>query len=247
MTDGHCATDGEAIYVGPVGSCDEGNAGTALKPVCTLLTGVGLVKAGPPKTVMVVRGALAPASTTIAVSSPLTIVGKSSAIVSSGALGADAITITSGDITLRNLTIQGTASPKTGIGINAYPAPSSTVTLHMDTCAVKNNPGGGILLNGAAFDIKNTSVTGNGPGIFSGSVSWGGVLVQSPPTGGPTNLSLVTVQTNDGGGVTCSAGIQGSGVLSTGNTTTVNQVSPACAVTACTTASATCGAQSTPQ
>jgi hypothetical protein len=247
MTDGHCATDGEAIYVGTLGSatCSPSNAGTSQAPVCSAQAGVGLAKSGA-KAIVVIRGTLAAGSATISVTSPLTIVGRNSAVLTPADPGADAITITSGDITLRNLTIQGTARPKTGIGINAYPAPGSTVTLHMDTCAVKNNPGGGILLNGAAFDIKNTTVTGNGSGTFLG-LPWGGVLVQSPPTGGPTNLSLVTVQTNDGGGVTCSAGIQGSGVLSSGNTNTVNQIGPACAITACTPASATCGTQAQPQ
>jgi hypothetical protein len=51
----------------------------------------------------------------------------------------------------------------------------------MDTCAVTNNPGGGILLNGAAFDIKNTTVTGNGPATFGGATAWGGILVKTFP------------------------------------------------------------------
>jgi nitrous oxidase accessory protein NosD len=245
MTDGHCATDGEAIYVGPVSTCNESNAGTAQAPVCSLQNGVSIAKSAS-KPVVIVRGSLAQATPTIAVSSPLTIVGKNAAVISPSA-GGDAITITSGEIYLRNLTIQGSASPKTGIGINAGTGGGNAVTLHMDTCAVTGNPGGGILLNGAAFDIKNTTVMGNGPNAVS--TQWGGIFVQSLPSVGASSLDLVSIQTNDGGGLTCSAStpIQGAGVLSVGNIHTVAEISPACNITTCTPAGTTCGAQSTPQ
>jgi hypothetical protein len=245
MTDGHCATDGETIYVGPTSTCNESNAGTAQAPVCSLANGISIAKSGS-KPVVIVRGTLAAATPTIAVSSPLTIVGKNAAVISPSA-GGDAITITSGEIYLRNLTIQGTASPKTGIGIKAAPDPSATITLHMDTCAVKDNPGGGILLNGAAFDIENTTVTGNGVGINAG-YSWGGILVQSLPANGSTNLNLVSIKNNIAPGLTCaaSAPIQGTGVSSSGNTVT-DITTNTCTITACTPASTTCGAQSMPQ
>jgi hypothetical protein len=241
LTDGHCAMDAEAIYVGTLGSttCSESNAGTALAPVCSLQNGVSIAKSGS-KPVVIVRGVLASATPTIAVSSPLTIVGRNSAVVTPSA-GGDAITITSGEIHLRNLTIQGTATPKTGIGINAI----SGVTLHMDTCAVKDNPGGGILLNGAAFDIKNTTVTGNGPGQ-TGVSTWGGILVQSLPATGSTSLNLVSIQSNKQVGLSCAGGITGTGVLASENTGGID-INTTCAITACTPASATCGAQSQPQ
>jgi hypothetical protein len=167
-------------------------------------------------------------------------VGKSGAILSPTA-GADCITITVGEIYLRNLTIQGSASPATGMGINAI----SGVTLHMDTCAVINNPGGGILLNGAAFDIKNTTVNGNGPGQTTGGNPWGGIRVDALPSSGATNLNLVTINTNNPAGLSCAGSVQGTGVLSTGNTSI--QISTSCNVTACAPASATCGTQSSPQ
>jgi hypothetical protein len=248
MLDGHCATEAETVYVGTLGTvtCSETNTGTVQAPVCSVQAGVTLAKKNSAMVVLI-RGTLSPASANIAVSSPVTIVGKNSAVVSPTASpGADAITITSGEIYLRNLTIQGAASPATGMGIKAAPDPGSSITLHLDTCAVINNPGGGILLNGAAFDIKNTSVTGNGPGT-TGTTTWGGILEANMPASGATNLDFVTIQNNVGGGLTCSAGILGTAVLSTGNTTTVSQISPACAVTGCTPASATCGEQSPPQ
>jgi hypothetical protein len=246
LLDGHCATDAQTIYVGTLGTaaCNEANAGTAQAPVCSLLNGVGLAKMGT-KPVVVVRGALAAGSANIAVTSPLTIVGKNGATVTpTAATGADALTITSGEIYLRNLTVQGTISPATGMGIGAQPSPGNAVTLHLDTCAIINNPGGGILLNGAAFDIKNTTISGNGP---NGSFSWGGIFVQSLPTSGQTTLNLVSITANPASGLSCAGAIQGTGVLATGNTSV--QIATGCAITtgACAVASSTCGAQSAPQ
>jgi hypothetical protein len=247
MTDGHCAADTETIYVGTLGSatCSETNAGTAQAPVCSAQNGVGLAKSSA-KSVLVIRGTLMAGSANIAVSSLLTIVGKNGAIITPAFAATDALTITSGEITLRNLTIQGTASPATGIGIKASPDSGSAVTLRMDTCAVTNNPGGGILLNGANFDIKNTTVTGNGVGT-TGSTTWGGIFVQSFPATGSASLNLVSIQSNKSGGtgLACAGAIQGLGVLASGNTPV--DITPSCAVTACTTPSTTCGAQATPQ
>jgi hypothetical protein len=253
MTDGHCATDVEAVYVGTSGTatCSDANAGTTQAPVCSLQGGVTLAKKNS-LSVVVIRGALAPASASIAVTSPLVIVGKNNASVTpSATLGADCITITSGEIYLRNITIQGTASPATGMGIKAAPDPSSTVTMHMDTCAVINNPGAGILLNGAAFDIKNTAVSSNGSGSL-GAISWGGILTNNPPSGGASALTNVTIQNNGQVGLACSTAITNStSVLATGNnrgsTIATDQIGTACGITSCASTSATCGVQSSPQ
>jgi hypothetical protein len=247
LTDGHCATDTETIYVGTLGTalCNESNTGTAQAPVCSVQTGVTLAKKNS-SIVVVIRGTLAAASANISVASPLTIVGKSNATITpSAALGSDCLTITAGEIYLRNLTIQGSASPATGMGINAGTGGGATVTLHMDTCAVINNPGGGILLNGAAFDIRNMTVNGNGPGQTTGGTPWGGIRVDALPSNGTTNLNLANINTNNPSGLSCAGSILGTGVLSTGNTSI--QISTSCGVTACTPASATCGAQSQPQ
>jgi hypothetical protein len=101
----------------------------------------------------------------------------------------------------------------------------------MDRCKVADNPGGGILLNGAAFDIRNTTVTGNGPN--TDSTPWGGIYVQSLPASGATNLTFVTIQNNPGPGLVCASAtaIQGTGVLATGNT--LSQISTSCGVTSC--------------
>ena len=120
----------------------------------------------------------------------------------------------------------------------------------MDTCTVSDNTGGGILLNGAAFDLRNTTISGNGPGR-TGTTSWGGILVNAlPPSGSVAGLNFVTVRSNDGGGIICAGTIQGTGVLSTGNTNALlGQLDSNCGgFTSCSAADggAACGAQSTP-
>ena len=244
MLDGHCAADTETVYVGALGTatCNESNAGAPQAPVCSLLAGVGLAKKNSVPVVLII-GILTAASTNIAVSSPLTIVGRNNATVApTVAPGADCITITSGEIFLRNLTIQGTASPATGMGINAI----AGTTLHMDTCAVINNPGGGILLNGAAFDLKNVTVNGNGPGQTTGGTPWGGIRVDALPSSGTTSLNLVTINTSKQIGLSCAGVVTGTGVFVSGSAGGID-VSNACSVTACAATSATCGVQSQPQ
>jgi hypothetical protein len=244
---GRCATDADTIYAGSIGTaaCSDSaaNAGSVQAPYCSARLAVGAAKAKS-RPVVVLTGPLAASSP--AITANLSLVGKSGAVITPEPF-TDALTITSGEVYLRNLTIKGSASSSTGIGIHAAPISGSTVTLHMERCAVRDNSGGGILLNGAGFDLKNTQVTGNGPGTFGGSTSWGGILVNNPPSSGLRSLGLLSIQTNDGGGLSCTSGIQGTGVLSQGNTNTVGQIGTACAVTACTPASATCGAQSSPQ
>jgi hypothetical protein len=249
QSDGHCATDAETIYVGTfgAGTCNESNAGTAQAPVCSAQTGVGLAKSGS-KPVVVIGGTLGSASTTIAVSAPLTIVGKNMAVLTPAATGADAIDITSGVVYLRGLTVRGGAL--TGIGINATPGTGSSVTVHMDTCVVVNNPGGGILLNSAAFDIKNTTVTGNGPGTAPVSgATYGGVRIDALPASGPSALNLLTIQNNKQVGLSCPGSGAGAGpiagVLASGNSG--GDIGPTCGFTSCgSDGGATCGAQSTP-
>jgi hypothetical protein len=186
---------------------------------------------------------LAAGSTNISIASPLTIVGKNGATVApTAAVGSTCITITQGEVTLRGLTVQGAASPATGMGIAAGPG----VTLHMDGCRVVNNPGGGVFLNGAGFDIESTTVSGNGPGQTTGGTLWGGIRVDSlPATGSPTTLRLVTIQNNSPVGLSCSASIaSSSSVLATGNNSSTNpayQIS-GCGFSSCSPAGATCGA-----
>ena len=237
--DGHCATDAESIYVGKIGAgaCSDSGAGSAQMPYCTAQTAVGVAKSAA-RPVVVVIGQVG-GFTVGALSSPLTIVGRSAVITPADY--DDGIIITSGEIYLRALTVAGNPSGVTGVGVNAQAATGATVALNMDGCAIKDNPGGGVFLAGAAFDIRNSTVTGNGPGQTIGGTVWGGIRVDSLPASGQTNLGLVTIQNNLATGLTCSTAIQGQGVLASGNTPL--DIATSCGVVSCATPAPTCGAQ----
>ena len=243
--DGHCATDAETVYVqnSPATCLNSGtSAGAPSTPFCTARTGVNVAGTTTGKILVVLTGALADFSISVP-SKVLTVVGRTAVITP--APSTDGIDITTGEVFLRSVAVQGSPSSgsPTNPGINA----STGTTLHMDTCTVTNNLGGGILLNGAAFDIENTAVTGNGPGTAPGSgASYGGIRIDALPVSGSTTLNLITVQNNPGPGVSCSGIVQGTGVLATGNT--LSQIGTTCGFTSCSTSDggATCGAQSTP-
>jgi hypothetical protein len=115
----------------------------------------------------------------------------------------------------------------------------------MNGCKVTSSLGG-MLLNGAGFDIENSTISNNASGGF-GSTRWGGILVNNPPAAGPTIINRVTIQNNAQVGLSCSATITAStSVLASGNVN--GSTDPAdqifgCGFTSCPSASSTCGAQ----
>jgi hypothetical protein len=243
--DGRCATDAETIYVAsPSGSCPASatGSGSADAPYCSLQIAVTAAKSRSVP-LLVLSGSIVGGFTGVSLSAPLTVVGKNAVITP--ASGADGISILGGELFLRNITIRGSASTSTGTGISAAATGGNPVVLHLDTCAVIENPGGGIFLNGAAFTIKNTTVIRNGPN----STGWGGIQVQNPPAAGPTTLSQVTLSDNKQVGLACNASLAatnaGSGVLATGNVGGID-ISSTCGVVACVAAGPSCGAQTAP-
>jgi hypothetical protein len=123
-----------------------------------------------------------------------------------------------------------------GVGI----VTGSGSQLRLNHVTVSNSSKGGIQILGGAFDISNTTVTGNGP-AFQDTTAWGGILVQFPPAAGPAKFNLVSVTNNKSVGVVCTGAVIGSGVLATGNA--AGDVIPSCGFSACATASPSCGAQ----
>jgi hypothetical protein len=113
-------------------------------------------------------------------------------------------------------------------------------TLRLDGVTFNNDSKGGLLLDGAAFDIRNSVFTNNGPGTI-GAVAWGGILVQGAAPPGPRNLAQVTITNNMPFGLSCSAAISGSGIYAAGNTGGIDVI-PTCAVTTCPQIGAGCGA-----
>lgn len=110
-------------------------------------------------------------------------------------------------------------------------------TLRLDHVTVDSNRRGGILLDGASFDIRNSTITNNGP---SSDLTWGGIRVQSLPISGVTEVHRVTIVDNKAPGLSCAAVIQGDGVLASGNST--GDIAATCGITACSPAGPACGA-----
>jgi hypothetical protein len=239
--DGRCATVEEAIFVGESdgGGCsdDVSEAGSPEVPFCSVPIGVGAAR-GQSKPLVVVRGNLDGGFTGFALTAPLLVVGKNASITP--AAFSDGIGITGGELYLRDLRVAGSVTAHTGIGINAQASSGASLFLHVDGCTIAANPGGGILLGGAAFDIRNTVVAGNGPGQTASGTIWGGIRVDSLPAGVTASLDRVTIEENQGPGLSCVAGIRGQGVLATGATQPV--ITNSCGVASCTVASDTCGA-----
>jgi hypothetical protein len=235
LGDGHCASDTETIYVqnsasicsnaadGGAGGgtkahpfCDMGPVGAALSSTRDLVIVIGLVQNG---------------SWTYANQAPagLTIIGQQLATIAGGT--SPAFAMQSGSVLIKNILF----SPSPTVCISATGG-----TLNLDTVTVDSCKGGGILLNGAAFDIENTTVSNNGIGHL-GATNWGGILYNAVPASGPTKLNLVSLVANKAEGLSCAGAIAGTGVLANGNTG--GDVQDYCGITLCTTPGLTCGAQ----
>jgi hypothetical protein len=248
--DGRCATGAEAIYVDPANTSCTGilraeTDGTSAQPFCTLdlarrlLNGDGSL---PPaaRTLLIVRGGPmdAAAGTFVrpAGGMEVSIIGQNSAVIAAGPKrGLD---LQNGSFYVRDLKISLSAST----GINAVAMPPAVVTLRIERVTVDSCQGGGILLDGATFDIRNATVTKSGPADDLGT-GWGGIRIKNLPGGGPKQLASSTIRMNDGGGVSCTAAIDSTGdVLVIDNANTPFQVTPTCGFQPCSAAGPTCGA-----
>jgi hypothetical protein len=231
--DGRCATDDETIYVKNATGCTAGAGGTVAAPYCLSQDGINAVVLG--RALVVMRGpdALTEWAVATAPMAAITVVGQSSATVNPGARVG--VRVSAGQVYIRDLKI----SAGSNVGVIA----EAGAELVLNHCTVTANTKGGILIDGAAFDIENTTITNNGP---SADLSWGGVRLQTLLATGSARLNLLTITGNNPSGVSCSplASVSPSatGVLATANTS--GDVSQTCGFTSCGTAvSATCGAQ----
>ncbi len=236
MTDGHCATDSESIYVqNNTTSCTttaSSSGGTKTQPFCSMEPVATALAPG--RDLVVVNGTsgtITGGSWTYAnqVGAQLSIVGKQNPTI--GSVSIPAFGMQSGTVNIRSVTFQSLSS----MGISA-----SGGTLDLEYVTVTSCGGGGILLSNAAFDIENTTVKNNGP---SSDLTWGGIKVQSLPASGPAKFNLVTITGNTPSGISCASGAapMGTGVLASGNGS--GDISGTCNITACTPATATCGSQ----
>jgi hypothetical protein len=226
--DGHCAVDSETIYVeNKAPGCSDGaGGGTRALPFCSMQPAVGNLATGK---LILVRGTVQGASAPLAASRS-SVIGQNGAVIAGGI--APGVQVSSGSAYLRDLKL----SSSVNVGISA----GAGTTLRLQNLSVTASKGG-ILLDGAAFDIQNTNVSGNFP---STDLSYAGISVRNPPTAGPANLNRVTVQGNMAVGIACSGRVMGTGVYASGNL--VGDITPICGFTLCVTPGPTCGSDVVP-
>jgi hypothetical protein len=235
--EGRCATEAETIYVHMTATCSDASpmtGGTSATPFCTLQPAVAATAAGT-RDLVIVRATVTGANDAFAVAAgkKVSVVGQTSALI--GGVAAPAFHLASGEAYLRDLKLSTVAS----IGCQADPGS----TLRLDHVTVTANLGGGVLLDGAAFEIRDTTVTANGLGI-KGAVTWSGIFANNPPAAGTKLLDHVTVQNNMAPGVTCTAAVTGTGVLASGNGgITGPDIVSTCGFTSCAAAGPDCGAR----
>jgi Cys-rich repeat protein len=185
---GHCVTNDQVIYLQNVTSCSTTarGDGSVSSPFC--FTSDAATALSVQKPTLVIRGPRPvnePLTISLA-SAPVVVVGQSGqgfgTIVGSPPL----VSITAGDVTLRDLQISGGPS----VGVSATGG-----TLRMSRCLVLNNSDGGIKVSNAAFDITNTVVAGNMGGVAVSLGMYTGT--------GPTRFAFNTIVSNAGTGVFC--------------------------------------------
>jgi hypothetical protein len=232
--DGRCASDSEIIYVENKGGCASSTltpmAGSSGTPFCGPQLAVDNVTAS--RRTIVVSGTVAGFQWTPAgVQAQVSMVGRSAAVIAGGTQPGVAIAA-GADLYLRGpLTI----GPGPEVGISA----TTGAVLRITGLTVDGNKKGGVLIDGAGFDLRNTTVVGNGPGDIMG-FPWGGVRIQNATSVVPATLDGLTIRDNNPVGLSCSDAVSGTGVLATDNTS-VN-VATTCGITPCSPAGPTCGA-----
>ena len=191
-----CARDSDCTNISPAGvcgldgSCPGDNAviylqnSTLASPYCSSDDATRALSMS--KSVIVVKGPLAVGNLTLDFAlKPVLIAGQSSANLTKPTTGTPPlVSITAGDVTLRDLTISG----GNDVGVSV----SGGATLRMDRCYVSGNRGIGIQASASAFDIINTVIASNGTATGGYGVSLGSY------SGSPTRFAFNTVVNNTG-------------------------------------------------
>jgi hypothetical protein len=231
--DGRCASEAETIYVQQSAGCvmtADATAGSAATPFCGL--DKGAVALSPNRRLFVVRGTVQGTAWTLQGTNAdpqVSMVGQQNAVLAGGA--SPGLRVIGANLFGRGLKV--TRSVDVGISV------SGGAVLRLEDSSVDNNGGGGILLQQAAFDLRNVTVTDNGPGTLN-LATWGGIAVVDPPTNGSKRFQRVSILQNKGPGLSCSGAVDGDGVLAAQNSTV--DINPTCGITSCGAPSATCGA-----
>ena len=183
MTDGHCATDTEVIFLDYTAAACPGD-GSSATPACTLMAAMTMVKIGHP--VLVIRGPIPDRLVVNTTGVSPVIVGRKNAAGEDALFSAPspttAIQVLSDDVLIRDLAVGGGSGGSskgivvtggsakatlvrvrvelgTGLGIQA----DMGAALTMDRCYVLNNSAGGLVINGVrSYSIENSVFAGNG-------------------------------------------------------------------------------------
>jgi hypothetical protein len=217
MPDGHCPTSDEVIYskYGPVCPGD----GSVATPFCDAKMAIAALTMA--RHIVIMRGPQTDWRSYFA-GAPVTVIGQQGGLVRPAGSN-DGITITGGDIFIRNLDVA------TGFGNGIVARLGSTLRLY--GCLIESNAGYGIETLGAAFDIENTVVAHNGGSTLAG-VNLGSTTTT------PTIFRNNTVVENGLGGVLCGAAYSIAGSIVFGNGT-IQSSAPCVVADACGTACST--------
>lgn len=190
---GRCATEAETIFVENRAGCGP-SGGTATTPLCGLADVPARLMAN--RALVVVRGVVEAKLVIASTPAPVTIVGQrgsSGDIATAGVVVGSAIQQSGGELRVRDLFLSGGQSSSAaavevsgvgskltvlrtriagaaGVGLRA--GSGSQLTVNRST--FENNAGGGIVIEGAAYNITNSVVAGNGVGVqFSSGIPAG--------------------------------------------------------------------------
>jgi hypothetical protein len=190
VVDGHCATADELVYVQNVATCVAGtDGGTADHPFCTPEQGIAAL--GPDKSILIVRGQVGPWS----------LVGPPNGVALVTVVGQQNATVMATDVTGISISNQAKLSIRglhvTG-GMGAGIAATAGATLFVDRCRIDSNARGGIVINGAAYQITNSVLSNNGSIMASGTntVTYGAVEIRNSGSLQPTIFQHNTVASN---------------------------------------------------
>jgi hypothetical protein len=188
---------------------------------------------------LVIRGPRAVPGFSLTSEGPqVSIIGQDDALITG--INRTGITLDNRDLYLRDLSVSGGNQ----IGILAR----SDGTLRLERVKVKDNRNlmpvaGGIFIDGAAFEIENCLISGNGPGVDELGAFWGGLRVQAARDS-LSRLDRVSLVDNENTGLSCAESIDGRAVYA--RNPGQGDISPSCDVTPCATPGPGCGSDLEP-
>ncbi len=228
---GRCATVAETIYVDTSTGVTCGAAGTKALPLCSAQDAPKMVTAT--RNLVLVRGIVEGFAWLLGPTTPaITVVGAGEAPAIAGGAKVGVRIDGAGEVLLRKLAVVASAT----VGIHA----SGGATLKLRNVLVEGNRGGGVLLEGARFELRDTVISENGPGQ-TGAASWGGMLVLGTKAV-PALLENVSIRANKQVGLACAYTVTGNLVYARNNAGGI-EVQESCGITTCEPEGPGCGAR----